>query len=42
MANKRFVFPYPNSEKFFDRVHDRLHMVVERYIFQSREDAKFT
>jgi len=41
-SHKRFVFDFPNSEGFFDRVHDRLHTVVERYVYLQQKNPKFT
>lgn len=41
-TKKRFVFAFPESSTFFERVHDRLHTVVERYVYQSEKNAKFT
>ncbi len=40
--NTRAILPFPDSKALWNRIHDRLHTVVERYIYQSRRDSKFT
>jgi hypothetical protein len=38
----RKTFSFPKAENFFNRVHDRLHMVVERFVFADKKNAHFT